>query len=435
MRMYDLIMKKRNGGALSGEEIRFMVQGYTKGEIPDYQMSAMMMAIYFRGMDADETLALTMEMAHSGDMLDLSDIHGVKVDKHSTGGVGDKTSLALTPMVAAAGVTVAKMSGRGLGHTGGTIDKLESFSGFSTAITEQQFKENVNCIGIAIMGQTADLAPADKKLYALRDVTATVDNMSLIASSIMSKKLAAGADAIVLDVKTGSGAFMKTQEDSFALAREMVRIGNGAGRKTIAVVSDMDQPLGCAVGNALEVREAVDTLRGCGPEDFVELCLTLGSCMLVAGGKAATEEEAEQILRAVIEDGSALDKLAEFIAAQGGDRELVYHPEKLPQASITQEIESPADGYIQRIVCDEIGICSLILGGGRETKECAIDLSVGLVLHKKVGDAVKKGESLAVIHANDQAKLDMAKERFLQAYTIASDPVEKKPLIKGIVIE
>ncbi len=435
MRMYDLIMKKRNGGALSGEEIRFMVQGYTKGEIPDYQMSAMMMAIYFRGMDADETLALTMEMAHSGDMLDLSDIHGVKVDKHSTGGVGDKTSLALTPMVAAAGVTVAKMSGRGLGHTGGTIDKLESFSGFSTAITEQQFKENINRIGIAIMGQTADLAPADKKLYALRDVTATVDNMSLIASSIMSKKLAAGADAIVLDVKTGSGAFMKTQEDSFALAREMVRIGNGAGRKTIAVVSDMDQPLGCAVGNALEVREAVDTLRGCGPKDFVELCLTLGSYMLVAGGKAATEEEAEQILRAVIEDGSALDKLAEFIAAQGGDRELVYHPEKLPQASITQEIESPADGYIQWIVCDEIGICSLILGGGRETKESAIDLSVGLVLHKKVGDAVKKGESLAVIHANDQAKLDMAKERFLQAYTIASDPVEKKPLIKGIVIE
>lgn len=435
MRMYDLIMKKRNGSALTGEEIRFMVQGYTKGEIPDYQMSAMMMAIYFRGMDADETLALTMEMAHSGDMLDLSDIHGVKVDKHSTGGVGDKTSLALTPMVAAAGVTVAKMSGRGLGHTGGTIDKLESFSGFSTAITEQQFKENVNRIGIAIMGQTADLAPADKKLYALRDVTATVDNMSLIASSIMSKKLAAGADAIVLDVKTGSGAFMKTQEDSFALAREMVRIGNGAGRKTIAVVSDMDQPLGCAVGNALEVREAIDTLRGCGPEDFVELCLTLGSYMLVAGGEAATEEEAEQILREVIENGSALDKLAEFIAAQGGDRELVYHPEKLPQASITQEIESPADGYIQRIVCDEIGICSLILGGGRETKESAIDLSVGLVLHKKVGDAVKKGESLATIHANDQAKLDMAKERFLQAYTIDEEPVEKKPLIKGIVME
>lgn len=435
MRMYDLIMKKRNGGALSGEEIRFMVQGYTRGDIPDYQMSAMMMAIYFRGMNADETLALTMEMAQSGDMLDLSDICGVKVDKHSTGGVGDKTSLALTPMAAAAGVTVAKMSGRGLGHTGGTIDKLESFSGFSTAISEQQFKENVNRIGIAIMGQTADLAPADKKLYALRDVTATVDNMSLIASSIMSKKLAAGADAIVLDVKTGSGAFMKTEEDSFALAREMVRIGNGAGRKTIAVVSDMDQPLGYAIGNALEVREAIDTLRGNGPEDFVELCMTLGSYMLVAGGKAETREDAERILREVIADGSALDKLAEFVEAQGGDRELVYHPERLPQASIAQEIGSPADGYIQGIVCDEIGICSLILGGGRETKESEIDLSVGLVLHKKVGDAVRKGESLATIYANDQAKLDAAADRFLQAYTIDGSLVQKKPLIKGIVME
>lgn len=435
MRMYDLIMKKRNGGALSDEEIHFMVEGYTKGDIPDYQMSAMMMAVYFQGMNEDETLALTMEMAKSGDMLDLSDIRGVKVDKHSTGGVGDKTSLALTPMVAAAGVTVAKMSGRGLGHTGGTIDKLESFSGFSTAISEQQFKTNVNRIGIAIMGQTTDLAPADKKLYALRDVTATVDNMSLIASSIMSKKLAAGADAIVLDVKTGSGAFMKTEEDSFALAHEMVRIGNGAGRKTIAVVSDMDQPLGYAVGNALEVREAIDTLNGNGPEDFVELCMTLGSYMLVAGGKAATKEEAQIVLAEVIKNGSALDKLAEFVEAQGGDKELVYHPERLPQAAITQEIESPADGYIQSIVCDEIGICSLILGGGRETKESEIDLSVGLVLHKKVGDVVKKGDSLATIYANDQTKLDAAKERFLQAYTINRNSVEKKPLIKGIVIE
>ncbi len=435
MRMYDLIMKKRNGGVLGDGEIRFMVQGYTRGDIPDYQMSAMMMAIYFQGMNADETLALTMAMAESGDMLDLSDIRGVKVDKHSTGGVGDKTSLALTPMVAAAGVTVAKMSGRGLGHTGGTIDKLESFSGFSTAISEQQFKENVNRVGIAIMGQTADLAPADKKLYALRDVTATVDNMSLIASSIMSKKLAAGADAIVLDVKTGSGAFMKTEADSFALAREMVRIGNGAGRKTIAVVSDMDQPLGYAVGNALEVREAIETLKGNGPEDFVELCMTLGSYMLVAGGKAADQEAAERILREVIANGSALEKLAEFVAAQGGDRELVYHPDRLPQASIAQEIESPMDGYIQRIVCDEIGICSLLLGGGRETKESEIDLSVGLVLHRKVGDAVKKGETLATIYANDQAKLDAARERFLRAYTIDRNPVEKKPLIKGIVME
>lgn len=435
MRMYDLIMKKRNGNALSNDEINFMVQGYTKGEIPDYQMSAMTMAIYFQGMNEQETLALTMAMAHSGDMLDLSDIKGIKVDKHSTGGVGDKTSLALTPMVAALGIPVAKMSGRGLGHTGGTIDKLESFTGFSTAISEEQFKENVNRIGIAIMGQTADLAPADKKLYALRDVTATVDNMSLIASSIMSKKLAAGADAIVLDVKTGSGAFMKKEADAFLLAKEMVRIGNDAGRKTTAVISDMDQPLGFAVGNALEVREAIDTLKGNGPEDFVELCLTLGSQMVVAGGKAESVEEARKMLAKVLEDQSALDKLAEFIGAQGGDKALVYHPEGLPKASLIEEIVSPVDGYIEHIVCDEIGICSLILGGGRETKESEIDLSVGLVLSKKVGDYVKRGESLATIHANDSEKLRLAKDRFIKAYTFSETPVEKKKLIKGIVTE
>lgn len=435
MRMYDLIMKKRNGGALDDEEIRFMVKGFTAGKIPDYQMSAMMMAIYFRGMDERETLALTMEMAKSGDLLDLSGIHGIKVDKHSTGGVGDKTSLALAPMAAACGVPVAKMSGRGLGHTGGTIDKLESFTGFSTAISEKQFKDNVNRIGISIMGQTADLAPADKKLYALRDVTATVDNMSLIASSIMSKKLAAGADAIVLDVKTGSGAFMKTEEASFALAREMVRIGNGAGRKTIAVVSDMDQPLGYAVGNILEAREAIDTLMGRGPEDFTKLCLTLGSYMLVAGKKADSREAAGEMLEEVLQNGSALDKLAAFVEAQGGDRQLVYHPENFARAAFIEEIASPADGYIQKIACDEIGICSLILGGGRETKESTIDLSVGLVLHKKTGDAVVKGESLATVHANDREKLEQAKARFLKAYTINASPVEKKPLIKGIVIE
>ena len=433
MRMYDLIMKKRNGNVLSDEEIDFMVQGYTKGEIPDYQMSAMTMAIYFQGMNEQETLALTMSMAHSGDMLDLSDINGIKVDKHSTGGVGDKTSLALTPMVAALGVPVAKMSGRGLGHTGGTIDKLESFDGFSTAISEEQFKDNVNRSGIAIMGQTADLVPADKKLYALRDVTATVDNMSLIASSIMSKKLAAGADAIVLDVKTGSGAFMKSEKDAFGLAEEMVKIGNGAGRKTSAVISDMDQPLGFAVGNALEVREAIDTLQGNGPEDFVELCLTLGSHMVVAAQKAQNVDEARKMLEKVIKDGSALDKLAEFIEAQGGDKELVYHPEKLPTASIIEEIPSPMEGYIKHIECDEIGICSLILGGGRETKESEIDLSVGLVLSKKVGDFVKEGEALAVIHANDREKLRAAKERFLKAYSFSKIPVEKKKLIKGIV--
>ena len=433
MRMYDIIMKKRNKGALSKEEIDFLIEGYTKGEIPDYQMSALTMAIFFNKMTAEETLHLTMAMANSGDMLDLSAIKGVKVDKHSTGGVGDKTSLALIPMVAAVGVPTAKMSGRGLGHTGGTIDKLESFTGFHTDISTEHFINQVNRIGISIMGQTADLAPADKKLYALRDVTATVDNMSLIASSIMSKKLAAGADAIVLDVKTGSGAFMKKEEDSFALAREMVTIGNGAGRRTIAVISDMDQPLGCAVGNALEVKEAIDTLNGAGPADFRELCLTLGSYMVVAAGKAADKEEARAKLIEVIENGKALEKLAEFIEAQGGTKEEVYHPELLPKAQYVQEILSEEEGYISAIVCDEIGICSLILGGGRETKESEIDLSVGLVLHKKKGDYVKKGESLATIHANDLEKLEVAKKRFLAAYTFTTKEFETEPLIRGIV--
>ncbi len=433
MRMYDIIMKKRNHGALSKEEIDFLIEGYTKGEIPDYQMSALTMAIFFNKMNAEETLNLTMAMANSGDMLDLSAINGVKVDKHSTGGVGDKTSLALIPMVAAGGVPTAKMSGRGLGHTGGTIDKLESFTGFRTDISTEHFINQVNRIGISIMGQTADLAPADKKLYALRDVTATVDNMSLIASSIMSKKLAAGADAIVLDVKTGSGAFMKKEEDSFALAREMVAIGNGAGRKTIGVISDMDQPLGNAVGNALEVKEAIDTLKGGGPEDFRELCLTLGSYMVVAAGKAADKEEARAKLAEVIANGTALEKLAEFVEAQGGNREEVYHPELLPKATLVQEIFAEEEGYISGIVCDEIGICSLILGGGRETKESEIDLSVGLVLHKKKGDYVAKGESLATIHANDADKLEAAKKRFLAAYSFTTEKFEPKPLIRGVV--
>ncbi|MBQ4537002.1 MAG: pyrimidine-nucleoside phosphorylase [Lachnospiraceae bacterium] len=433
MRMYDIIMKKRNGGELSKEEIQFFIEGYTKGEIPDYQVSALMMAIYFQKMTEGETLALTMAMAESGDMLDLAAISGIKVDKHSTGGVGDKTSLALTPMVAACGIPVAKMSGRGLGHTGGTIDKLESFPGFSTEISTDRFIDNVNKIGIAIMGQTADLAPADKKLYALRDVTATVDNMSLIASSIMSKKLAAGADAIILDVKTGSGAFMKAEEDSFALAREMVRIGNNAGRYTAAVVSDMDQPLGLAVGNALEVKEAIDTLKGKGPEDFTELCLVLGSRMLMAGGKAKDVAEAREMLEAVIEDGSALHKLAEFVEAQGGNPNAVYDTELLPKADMIMPIPAPVDGYVKHIECDEIGVCSLLLGGGRETKESEIDLAVGLILAKKVGDAVQKGEPLAYIHANDMIKAEAAMKRFLKAYTFSDVPIEKSSLIKGIV--
>lgn len=433
MRMYDIIMKKRNGKELTKDEINFFIEGYTRGEIPDYQVSALMMAVYFRKMTERETYELTMAMADSGERLDLSAIHGIKVDKHSTGGVGDKTSLALTPMVAACGIPVAKMSGRGLGHTGGTIDKLESFPGFTTALTTERFINNVNTIGIAIMGQTADLAPADKKLYALRDVTATVDNMSLIASSIMSKKLAAGADAIVLDVKTGSGAFMKKEEEARILAEEMVKIGRNAGRKTIAVISDMDQPLGYAVGNALEVREAIDTLNGKGPADFVELCLTLGSRMLLAGGKADTAEKAVEMLKGVIADGSALKKLAEFVEAQGGDAKPVYHPELLPQAALQRQVLSPKEGYVSRIVCDEVGICSLILGGGRETKESEIDLSVGIVLQKKVGDYVKEGEVLAVIHANDEKKAEEAERRFLAACTIAENPPEKAPLIKAVI--
>ena len=435
MRMYDLIMKKRNGGSLSREEIEYMITEYTADRIPDYQMSAMMMAVYFQGMSAEETVVLTMAMAHSGDMMDLNAISGVKVDKHSTGGVGDKTSIALTPMVAACGVKIAKMSGRGLGHTGGTIDKLESFAGFTTGISAEHFVRQVNEIGVSIMGQTADIAPADKKLYSLRDVTATVDNMSLIASSIMSKKLASGADAIVLDVKTGSGAFMKEEENAFALAKEMVKLGNMAGRKTIAVVSEMDQPLGRAVGNALEVEEAVATLRGEGPEDFTRLCMTLGSYMLIAGGVASDEEDARTKLKKVIDDGSALKKLAEFVQAQGGDPNAVYDTSLLPKASIVEEIVSDRAGYISKIDCDEVGICSLLLGGGRETKDSVIDLSVGLILHKKVGDQVAAGDALATVYANDRDKLNAAKERFLSAYHFSEGCTQMHDLIKGIVKE
>ena len=433
MRMYDLIIKKRGGFSLSKEEIDFMVKGFTDGTIPDYQMSAMMMAIYFQGMTEEETLYLTLAMQHSGDVLDLSAISGIKVDKHSTGGVGDKTSLALAPMVAACGIKVAKMSGRGLGHTGGTIDKLESFPGFSTEISTEKFFENVEKNGIAIMGQTKDLAPADKKLYALRDVTATVDNMSLIASSIMSKKLAAGADAIVLDVKTGSGAFMKAETDAFALAKEMVKIGKNAGKETVAVVSDMDQPLGEAVGNILEVKEAIATLKGNGPKDFETLCLTLGSLMLVAGRAAENEEQAEKMLREVIENGKALEKLAQFIQSQGGDASYVYEPEKFDQASIIEDVIASESGYICTINCEEIGNCSLVLGGGRETKESDIDLAVGLILKKKKGDYVKKGDVLAQIYGNDRVKTDSAKERFLKAFTFSDKEPEQTAFIKGIV--
>ena len=433
MRMYDLILKNKQGGELSTDEIRYMIEGFTEGSIPDYQMSAMTMAICFRGMTPRETVDLTLAMRDSGDVLDLSGIKGVKVDKHSTGGVGDKTSLALTPIIAALGVPVAKMSGRGLGHTGGTIDKLECFDGFTTALSEEQFAGNVNTIGIAIAGQTANLAPADKKLYALRDVTATVDQMSLIASSIMSKKLASGSDAIVLDVKTGNGAFMKKLEDSRALAKEMVSIGTMAGKKTVAVITDMDQPLGRAVGNSLEVREAIDTLRGEGPADFKEVVFALGSQMLMLAGRAADEKEARALMEGVIEDGSALDKFAQFVRAQGGDAAPVYDTSLLPVAGKTLEVTAKESGYVHRILAEDIGIACMTLGGGRETKESAIDLSVGIILEKKNGDAVSDGEVLATIYGNDDAKMQAAYEKIAHAYEIAKEPAAFVPVVREYI--
>ena len=424
MRMYDLIYKKKYGAKLTKEEIDFIVQGYTKGEIPDYQMSAFLMAVCLKGMDMEETTNLTLSMRDSGETLDLSKIHGVKVDKHSTGGVGDKTSLCLSAMVAACGVPVAKMSGRGLGHTGGTIDKLESIKGFSTSITGEQFFDNVNRIKMAIMGQTADLAPADKKIYALRDVTATVDCIPLIASSIMSKKLASGADAIVLDVKMGSGAFMKTLEDAVALADAMVKIGTMAGKHTSAVITNMDQPLGLAVGNSLEVIEAINLLKSKEPKDLMEDCMALGTLMLIGGGVTDSLDEAEKMLLATIEDGSALKKFAEFVEAQGGSPEFIYDTDKFEKAKYVVPVPAPKSGYVSHIQTDEIGMCSLILGGGRETKESVIDLSVGLILNKKLGDEVKEGEPLAYIHSNHPDKTDAAIERFLNAYTISESYTE-----------
>lgn len=433
MRIYDLIEKKRDGHVLSNEEIDYVIKGYTDGSIPDYQMSALLMAIYFRGMNEEETLHLTMAMRDSGDVLDLSEIKGVKVDKHSTGGVGDKTTLVVGPMVAACGVPVAKMSGRGLGHTGGTIDKLESFPGYRVSIPEDVFISNVNEIKIAVAGQTANLAPADKKIYALRDVTATVDNISLIASSIMSKKLASGADAIVLDVKTGSGAFMKEEKDAILLAQEMVNIGNGAGKNTIAVITDMDQPLGHAVGNALEVREAIDTLRGEGPDDLLELSCVLGSYMLKAAGVADDLEEARERLENSVKNGDALKKLAELVKAQGGDETYVYNTDKLVKSSIIMDVNSEVSGYVEKIETEDIGRVSLVLGGGRENKDSVIDLSVGVVLHKKVGDKVEKGDAIATLYANDLDKLSVAKDILVNAYSITVTPAKSKPLIKWIV--
>lgn len=433
MRMYDLINKKKNKQELSKEEIEFIIEGYTKGDIPDYQMSAFLMAVCLNKMTHEETANFTMAMAKSGDILDLSAIDGVKVDKHSTGGVGDKTSLILSPMVACLGIPVAKMSGRGLGHTGGTIDKLESFPGFSTTLSSEQFIDNINRIKMAIVGQTANLAPADKKIYALRDVTATVDNISLIASSIMSKKLASGSDVIVLDVKTGSGAFMKNYEDSLALAKEMVQIGTLAGKPTYAVITDMNQPLGRAVGNALEVKEAIETLYGEGPKDLLEVSLTLASYMLLGAGKVKTIEEAKKLLLETIDKRTALDKFGEFVRAQGGDNTFVYNPDLLKTASIQYEVKANSDGYVKEIKTDQVGMASLVLGGGRETKDSKIDLSVGLIIHKKIGDKVLKNEPLATIYANDDAKRKEAKKRLLDAYVLSKDKVEKPKYIYCVV--
>ena len=433
MLMTDLIVKKRDGGELSHEEINFMIDGYTQGQIPDYQMSAMCMAILLRGMTDRETLDMTMAMVHSGETLDLSPIQGVKGDKHSTGGVGDKTSLVLCPMVAACGLKVAKMSGRGLGHTGGTIDKLESFPGFTTGISEETFFKNVNEIGIAIAGQTADLVPADKKLYALRDVTGTVPSIPLIVSSIMSKKLASGADVIVLDVKCGSGAFMKTEQEARTLAQGLTRIGRLAGRKCAAVITDMDQPLGWAVGNALEVKEAISVLKGEKGGDLLELCLTLGSCMLTEAGLAGSIEEARAKLEKTISDGTALEKLSQMVTAQQGDGRDVYDTSRLPLAPVQMEVTALEGGYVRRIEAEQVGLVSMHLGGGRATKDSEIDLSVGLVLHKKVGDSVEAGESLATIHAASPEKAAEAAELLRVCYSFSPDPVQRSPFIKDII--
>lgn len=433
MNMYDIILKKRNGHALTKEEIGYFVKGFTHGTIPDYQASALMMAIYFQKMNKEETIYLTEAMMNSGDVLDLSKIEGIKVDKHSTGGVGDTTTLVLGAMVAAVGAPVAKMSGRGLGHTGGTLDKLESISGFSVEMTKEDFIRNVNDIKLAVSGQTGDLAPADKKIYALRDVTATIDNMSLIASSIMSKKLASGADAIVLDVKTGSGAFMKNLDDAFALARSMVEIGNGMGRDTVALITNMDQPLGRAVGNALEVREAIETLQGRGPEDLYELCLHLGAQMLLLSGLVKDKEEAREKLVEVVDNGLAFKKFKEFVARQGGRLEEIDNPGLLPKAQYIIDVKSDQRAYIQHIEADEVGMSALELGAGRKTKDSIIDLAVGIELVKKVGDRVEVGDIIAKIHSNDMIRAKNAKERLLKAYTFTDKEVSPSQLIYGLV--
>ena len=433
MRMVDLIEKKRNKEKLSKEEIDFIIKSYTAGEIPDYQMSALLMAIYFNKMDKEETLNLTLAMRDSGDTLDLSEIKGIKVDKHSTGGVGDKTTLVLGPMLAACGLKLAKMSGRGLGHTGGTIDKMESIPGFKTSLSMEAFVKQVNELGIAITGQTGNLAPADKKIYALRDVTATVENISLIASSIMSKKLASGADSICLDVKVGSGAFMKTIEDAKKLASAMVEIGKGAGKSTIAIISEMDEPLGLAVGNSLEVREVIESLKGRGPKDLMELVYCLGSYMIKSTKPEVSLADARKLLEASITEGTALEKFKAFVKAQGGDENVVNDYSLLKIAPRVIEVLSKEEGYVAHIQSDLIGHASMILGGGRQRKEDTIDYGVGIELNKKVSDKILENELLAKIYVNDETNLANAIDDIYEAFRIEKEEIKEPVLIKEIV--
>ena len=432
MRMYDIIQKKRDGGALSEAEIKWVIEGYSKGEIPDYQVAALCMAIYFRGMNLEETTALTFAVRDSGDTLDFSDIKGLRVDKHSTGGVGDKTSLVVTPIVASLGVKVAKMSGRGLGHTGGTIDKLEAIPGFKTDLPIDEFKKIVNEIGIAIVGQSAELAPADKLLYALRDVTATVDSLPLIVSSIMGKKLAADDDCIVLDVKTGSGSFMKTLEKSKELAQCMVEIGKRAGKRVRALITDMDRPLGFAIGNSLEVVEAIETLQGKGPADLTELCIALASHILCLAEKG-DYATCENMVKKAIEDRSALQMFADMVAAQGGDKEWILHPENFPKAAYSHEVKAEKDGYIIGVDTESYGVASLLLGAGRNTKEDVIDPTAGIMLCKKTGDFVKKGETLAILYSGKQSGFAASEARLLQATKLGDTAPEKAPLVLDVV--
>jgi pyrimidine-nucleoside phosphorylase len=433
-RAIDVIRKKRDGGELSRSEIESLVNAYTRADIPDYQVSAWLMAVVLRGMTRAETAALTDAMLRSGDVLDLSSLPAKKVDKHSTGGVGDKTSLVLAPLAAAAGIVVPMISGRGLGHTGGTLDKLEAIPGFNVNLSVAQFRSVLATCGCAMIGQTAEIAPADRKLYALRDVTGTVESPYLICASIMSKKLAEGIDALVLDVKTGSGAFMKNERDAAFLAELMVETGERMGKQVVALITDMDQPLGCMIGNALEVVEVVEVLRGAGPEDLRELCLELAGWMLHLGGVAATVADGKKQSEKLIASGKALEKFRQMVELQGGDPQSIDDPKRLPQARHTMILSSPKAGYLASLQCEQVGTACVILGGGRERKEDSVDPAVGIVLHKKVGDAVSTGEPLATIHYNAEALATRARQILEESYKIAdSAPLEKRPLIHRVI--